>query len=112
MKKKPLDPDEFRKHPVIRLEPGETLLGENGVLTPILKARLEKALEALRQGETVGVNLNPEIIALHAGGASNEDIQEYLADRYDADISLDLIRCITQQPTPTAPAPPPTVPRS
>jgi len=45
MEKQPFDFEAFKKQAHTRIKNGETLLGKEGVLTPLLKEFLEGALE-------------------------------------------------------------------
>lgn len=45
MEKKPFDYEAFKKEARSRLKNGQTLLGKEGVFTPLLKEFLEEAME-------------------------------------------------------------------
>ncbi|MES1221432.1 MAG: IS256 family transposase [Bacteroidota bacterium] len=123
---------------------GDTLLGKEGVLTPLLKEFLEGALEGEleahieenedanrkngkgkkrvktpvgsvdintprdrngsfepeiipKRNKTLGVDLDRQIIALYARGASYGDIRDHLSEMYDLDVSPATISRVTDK---------------
>ena len=144
MEKQSFDFEAFKKQAHTRIKNGETLLGKEGVLTPLLKEFLEGALEGeleahLEDGEeanrkngkgkkqvktpvgfvdistprdrngtfepeivakrskTLGVDLDRQIIALYARGASYGDIRDHLSEMYDLDVSPATISRVTDK---------------
>ncbi len=138
------DFEAFKKQAAARLKKGETLLGKEGVFTPLIKEFLEEALdgeleahiesqeEANRKNgkgrktvktpvgnveistprdrngtfepeimpkrqKTLGVDLDRQIIALYARGASYSDIRDHLSEMYDLDISPATISRVTDK---------------
>src|SRR5512137_325146 len=125
MEKQGFDFEAFKKEAAARLKKGETLLGKDGVFTPLLKEFLEEALDGEleahieeeeapnrkngkgrkqvktpvgnieiatprdrngtfepemvpKRHKTLGVDLDRQIIALYARGASYGDIRDHL----------------------------------
>lgn len=144
MEKKPFDFEAFKKEAASRLKSGDTLLGKEGVLTPLLKEFLEEAMEGeldahLEEDEkpnrkngkgkktvktpvgsvdintprdrnstfepelvpkrhkTLGVDLDRQIIALYARGASYSDIRDHLMDMYGLEASTATISRVTDK---------------
>jgi len=144
MEKKTFDFDAFKKDAASRLKNGDTLLGKEGVLTPLLKEFLEEAMEGeldahleedekpnRRNGKgkktvktpvgsvdistprdrngtfdpelvpkrhkTLGVDLDRQIIALYARGASYSDIRDHLMDMYGLEASTATISRVTDK---------------
>jgi transposase-like protein len=144
MEKQSFDFEAFKKQAATRIKNGETLLGKEGVLTPLLKEFLEGALEGeleahIQEGEeanrkngkgkkqvktpvgsvdiatprdrngtfepemvakrskTLGVDLDRQIIALYARGASYGDIRDHLSEMYDLDVSPATISRVTDK---------------
>lgn len=144
MEKQSFDFEAFKKQAATRIKNGETLLGKEGVLTPLLKEFLEGALEGeleahIEEGEeanrkngkgkkqvktpvgsvdiatprdrngtfepeivakrskTLGVDLDRQIIALYARGASYGDIRDHLSEMYDLDVSPATISRVTDK---------------
>jgi len=144
MEKKPFDFEAFKKEVASRLKSGDTLLGKEGVLTPLLKEFLEEAMEGeldahleeeeksnRRNGKgkktvktpvgsvdintprdrnstfepglvpkrhkTLGVDLDRQIIALYARGASYSDIRDHLMDMYGLEASTATISRVTDK---------------
>ena len=144
MEKQTFDFEAFKKQAATRIKNGETLLGKEGVLTPLLKEFLEGALEGeleahIEEGEeanrkngkgkkqvktpvgsvdiatprdrngtfepeivakrskTLGVDLDRQIIALYARGASYGDIRDHLSEMYDLDVSPATISRVTDK---------------
>ena len=144
MEKQSFDFEAFKKQAATRIKNGETLLGREGVLTPLLKEFLEGALEGeleahIEEGEesnrkngkgkkqvktpvgvvdiatprdrngtfepeivakrskTLGVDLDRQIIALYARGASYGDIRDHLSEMYDLDVSPATISRVTDK---------------
>ena len=138
------DFEAFKKHAASRIKKGETLLGKDGVFTPLLKEFLEEAmsgeLEAhieereepnrkngkgrkqvktpvgnieietprdrngtfepeilAKRQKTLGVDLDRQIIALYARGASYSDIRDHLSEMYDLDVSPATISRVTDK---------------
>src|SRR5690606_40064604 len=134
MEKKSFGLAAIRKSAQQRLRKGDSLLGKEGVLTPLLKEFLEGGLEGEleahldedeepnrkngkgrkkgktsmgqveiatprdrngtfepeligKRQRTLGVDLDRQIIALHARGASYGDIQDHLMEMYCIDAS-------------------------
>jgi putative transposase len=91
---------------VIRIRHGETLLGENGVLTPILTEFLKGALEiglepdsgaeeeASRKNRIGALRgkLNRQLTALHARSGSYSDLRSHLGVIYHRESSASNIR--------------------
>ena len=144
MEKKTFDFEAFKKDAASRLKNGDTLLGKEGVLTPLLKEFLEEAMEGeldahLEEDEkpnrkngkgkktvktpvgsvdistprdrngtfepelvpkrhkTLGVDLDRQIIALYARGASYSDIRDHLMDMYGLEASTATISRVTDK---------------
>lgn len=144
MEKKQFDFEAFKKEASQRLRKGDSLLGKEGVLTPLLKEFLEESLEGeldahldeapdpnRRNGKgkknlktslgeveittprdrngsfepelvpkrqrTLGVDLDRQIIALYARGASYGDIRDHLSDMYGIDASTATISRVTDK---------------
>ncbi|WP_276482675.1 IS256 family transposase [Paraflavitalea pollutisoli] len=144
MDKQNFDFEAFKKQAATRLKSGETLLGKDGVFTPLLKEFLEEALEGEleahidqdedpnrkngkgkkkiktpvgdvelatprdrnstfepeivpKRQKTLGVDLDRQIIALYARGASYSDIRDHLSDMYGLDISPATISRVTDK---------------
>jgi transposase-like protein len=144
MEKQPFDFEAFKKQAHTRIKNGETLLGKEGVLTPLLKEFLEGALEGeleahideneeanrkngkgkkqvktpvgsvdistprdrngtfepeiiAKRQKTLGVDLDRQIIALYARGASYGDIRDHLSEMYDLDVSPATISRVTDK---------------
>lgn len=142
--KQSFDFEAFKKQAASRLKKGETLLGKDGVFTPLLKEFLEEAmngeLEAhieekeapnrkngkgkkqvkttvgnvdietprdrngtfepeiiAKRQKTLGVDLDRQIIALYARGASYSDIRDHLSEMYDLDVSPATISRVTDK---------------
>jgi len=142
MEKQQLNFDDFKKSAAARLKQGDSLLGKEGVLTPLLKEFLEEALggelEAHLDEErpnwkngkgnkllktsvgnveietprdrnctfepelvpkrqrTLGVDLDRQILALYARGASYGDISDHLQEMY-VDVSTATISRVTDK---------------
>lgn len=144
MEKKTFDFESFKKQAASRLKNGETLLGKDGVLTPLLKEFLEGALDGEleshidedgednrkngkgrkqvktsigtvdinpprdrngtfepeiipKRHKTLGVDLDRQIIALYARGASYSDIRDHLMDMYGLEASTATISRVTDK---------------
>src|SRR5579872_4215514 len=144
MEKQTFDFEAFKKQAHSRIKNGETLLGKEGVLTPLLKEFLEGALEGeleahieedaeanrkngkgkkqvktpigaveiatprdrngtfepeivAKRSKTLGVDLDRQIIALYARGASYGDIRDHLSEMYDLDVSPATISRVTDK---------------
>lgn len=144
MDKEQFDFEAFKKHAANRLKKGDTLLGKDGVLTPLLKEFLEGALEGEleahiedegegnrkngkgrkqvktpigsvdikpprdrnstfepelipKRHKTLGVDLDRQIIALYARGASYSDIRDHLMDMYGVEASTATISRVTDK---------------
>lgn len=144
MEKQGFDFSAFKKEAAARLKKGDTLLGKDGVFTPLLKEFLEEALDGEleahieseevpnrkngkgkkqvktpvgnieivtprdrngsfepemlpKRHKTLGVDLDRQIIALYARGASYGDIRDHLADMYDLDVSPATISRVTDK---------------
>lgn len=144
MEKQSFDFEAFKKQAASRIKNGETLLGKEGVLTPLLKEFLEGALEGeleahiedndepnrkngkgkkqvktpvgtvdistprdrngtfepeivAKRNKTLGVDLDRQIIALYARGASYGDIRDHLSEMYDLDVSPATISRVTDK---------------
>lgn len=142
--KQSFDFEAFKKQAASRLKQGDTLLGKDGVFTPLLKQFLEEAmngeLEAhieeqeapnrkngkgrkqvktpignieietprdrngtfepeilAKRQKTLGVDLDRQIIALYARGASYSDIRDHLSEMYDLDVSPATISRVTDK---------------
>lgn len=142
--KQPFDFDAFKKQAASRLKSGETLLGRDGVFTPLLRDFLEEALDGEleahleaeqennrkngkgqkrvktplgnvdiatprdrnssfepeiipKRHKTLGVDLDRQIIALYARGASYGDIRDHLSDMYGLDVSPATISRVTDK---------------
>ena len=145
MEKKNFDFESFKKQATSRLKNGESLLGKDGVLTPLLKEFLEGALDGEleahleedpaennrkngkgrkqvktsigtvdinpprdrngsfepelipKRPKTLGVDLDRQIIALYARGASYSDIRDHLMDMYGLEASTATISRVTDK---------------
>lgn len=144
MEKQTFDFEAFKKEAASRLKKGETLLGRDGVFTPLLKEFLEEALEGEleahidqtpepdrkngkgkkqvktpvgnigiatprdrngtfepeiipKRHKTLGVDLDRQIIALYARGASYADIRDHLMDMYGLEASAATISRVTDK---------------
>lgn len=144
MEKTTFDFEAFKKQAQARLKKGESLLGKEGVFTPLLKEFLEESLEGeldahledseglnRRNGKgkkrvktsmgavdidtprdrngsfepellpkrqrTLGVDLDRQIIALYAKGASYGDIRDHLMDMYGLEASTATISRVTDK---------------
>ncbi|SHE30485.1 Transposase (or an inactivated derivative) [Cnuella takakiae] len=144
MEKQTFDFEAFKKEAASRLKKGETLLGRDGVFTPLLKEFLEEALEGEleahidqtpepdrkngkcrkrvktpvgnieiatprdrngtfepeivpKRHKTLGVDLDRQIIALYARGASYADIRDHLMDMYGLEASPATISRVTDK---------------
>lgn len=144
MEKQTFNFEAFKKQAATRLKNGDTLLGKDGVLTPLLKEFLEEALEGEldahieeteeanrkngkgkkrvktpigavdiitprdrngsfepelipKRHKTLGVDLDRQIIALYARGASYGDIRDHLMDMYGLDASTATISRVTDK---------------
>jgi transposase-like protein len=144
MKKEGFDFDAFKREAAGRLKKGESLLGKDGVFTPLLKEFLEEALsgeldahldgseEANRRNgkvgkrlktslgnveldtprdrngtfepeivpkrqRTLGVDLDRQILALYARGASLGDISDHLQEMYGIDVSPATVSRVTDK---------------
>lgn len=142
--KQSFDFEAFKKQAAERIKKGDTLLGKEGVLTPLLKEFLEASLEGeieshleeneqsnrkngksrkqlktsvgslelatprdrngsfepeivAKRQKTLGVDLDRQIIALYARGASYGDIRDHLSEMYDLDVSPATISRITDK---------------
>ena len=142
--KQSFDFEAFKKQAASRLKQGGSLLGKEGVFTPLLKQFLEEAmngeLEAhieeeeapnrkngkgrkqvktpvgnieietprdrngtfepeilAKRQKTLGVDLDRQIIALYARGASYGDIRDHLSEMYDLDVSPATISRVTDK---------------
>ena len=101
MKKASFDFEILQPGTVIRIRHGEALLGEKGILTPLLTEFLKAALEGELQAhnetaeeanrknriKTLRARLNRQITALHARSGSYSDIRGHLAELYDREVS-------------------------
>ena len=144
MEKDKFDYESFKKRAASRLKNGETLLGKDGVFTPLLKEFLEEALDGEldahieesvepnrkngktskkvktslgnveiessrdrngtfepeilpKRQKTLGVDLDRQIIALYARGASYGDIRDHLMDMYGLETSVATISRVTDK---------------
>jgi putative transposase len=144
MEKKQFDFESFKKEAAQRLKKGDSLLGKEGVLTPLLKEFLEESLDGEleahidegtdpnrkngkgkkylktslgevelntprdrngtfdpelvpKRQRTLGVDLDRQIIALYARGASYGDIRDHLMDMYGIDTSPATISRVTDK---------------
>jgi transposase-like protein len=142
--KQAFDFEAFKKQAATRLKNGETLLGKEGVFTPLLKEFLEEALDGElethieeqeepnrkngkgkkkvktsvgnveiatprdrngtfepeiipKRHKTLGIDLDRQIIALYARGASYSDIRDHLSEMYDLDVSPATISRVTDK---------------
>lgn len=142
--KQSFDFDAFKKQAASRLKSGETLLGKDGVFTPLLRDFLEEALDGEleahleaeqennrkngkgkkrvkttlghvdiatprdrngnfepeiipKRHKTLGVDLDRQIIALYARGASYGDIGDHLSDMYGLDVSPATVSRVTDK---------------
>lgn len=142
--KSAFDFEQFKKQAASRLKKGESLLGKDGVFTPLLKEFLEEALNGeleahieqhedpnrkngkgrkqvktpvgnidietprdrngtfepemiAKRQKTLGVDLDRQIIALYARGASYGDIRDHLSEMYDLDVSPATISRVTDK---------------
>lgn len=143
-KKEKFDFEAFKKSAAQRLKQGESLLGKEGVLTPLLRDFLEEALagelEAHIEEEdkpnrkngkgrkvlktslgtveiatprdrngsfepelvpkrqrSLGVDLDRQILALYARGASYGDISDHLQELYGLDVSATTVSRVTDK---------------
>lgn len=144
MERENFDFESFKKQAAAKLKAGGSLLGKEGVLTPLLKEFLEQSLEGeleahldeeeepnRRNGKgnkkvkttlgevdistprdrngtfepelvpkrqrTLGVDLDRQIIALYARGASYSDIRDHLMDMYGLEASTATISRVTDK---------------
>jgi len=144
MEKQGFDFEAFKKEAASRLKKGETLLGKDGVFTPLLKEFLEEVMDGEleahieedetpnrkngkgkkqlktpvgnieiatardrngtfepemvpKRHKTLGVDLDRQIIALYARGASYGDIRDHLSDMYGLDVSPATISRVTDK---------------
>lgn len=144
MEKQSFDFESFKKNAAARLKAGDSLLGRDGVLTPLLKEFLEQSLEGeleahlqeddtpnrkngkgqkrlktslgpiemstprdrngsfepemvAKRQRTLGVDLDRQIIALYARGASYSDIRDHLMDMYGLEASTATISRVTDK---------------
>jgi transposase-like protein len=141
--KEKFDFENFKKTAALRLKKGESLLGREGVLTPLLKDFLEEALagelDAHLENEkpnrkngkgtkilktsvgsveletprdrngtfepelvpkrqrSLGVDLDRQILALYARGASYGDISDHLQEMYGLDVSTATVSRVTDK---------------
>lgn len=142
--KQPFDFEAFKKEAAKKIKKGDSLLGKEGVLTPLLKEFLEATLDGeieshleeceepnrkngklrkqlktsmgtvelatprdrngsfepeivAKRQKTLGVDLDRQIIALYARGASYGDIRDHLSEMYDLDVSPATISRITDK---------------
>ncbi len=144
MEKKKFDYEAFKKEAAERLKNGGSVLGRDGVFTPLFKEFLEEALEGeleahleedaepnrkngkgkktvktpngaveietprdrngtfepeliAKRQKTLGVDLDRQIIALYARGASYGDIRDHLMDMYGLEASTATISRVTDK---------------
>ncbi|HEX5025591.1 MAG TPA: IS256 family transposase [Agriterribacter sp.] len=144
MEKQTFDFEAFKKEAASRLKKGETLLGRDGVFTPLLKEFLDEVMDGEleahieedeapnrkngkgkkqlktpignveiatardrngtfepemvpKRHKTLGVDLDRQIIALYARGASYGDIRDHLSDMYGLDVSPATISRVTDK---------------
>lgn len=143
MNKEKFDFESFKKTAAQRLKQGDSLLGKEGVLTPLLKDFLEEALSGeleahldedqpnrkngkgnkklktslgnvdidtprdrngtfepeliAKRQRTLGVDLDRQILALYARGASYGDISDHLQEMYGLDVSTATISRVTDK---------------
>lgn len=144
MEKQTFDFEAFKREATSRLKKGESLLGRDGVFTPLLKEFLEEALDGEleahieetpepdrkngkgrkrvktpvgnieiqtprdrngsfepeilpKRHKTLGVDLDRQIIALYARGASYADIRDHLMDMYGLEASPATISRVTDK---------------
>ncbi len=144
MAKKAFDFEAFKKEAAEKLKKGDSLLGKEGVLTPLLKEFLEESLDGEleahieeaedpnrkngkgkkrvktsmgeveietprdrngtfepemipKRQKTLGVDLDRQIIALYARGASYGDIRDHLMDMYGIEASTATISRVTDK---------------
>lgn len=143
MEKQNFNFETFKKSAAERLKQGDSLLGREGVLTPLLKEFLEEALGAEleahldeerpnrkngkgnkllktsvgnveietprdrngtfepelvpKRQRTLGVDLDRQILALYARGASYGDISDHLQEMYGLDVSTATISRVTDK---------------
>lgn len=144
MEKTNFDFEAFKRDAAERLKKGDTLLGRDGVFTPLLKEFLEEAMEGEleahieadespnrkngkgkkrvktavgnvdiepprdrngsfdpeilpKRQKTLGVDLDRQIIALYARGASYSDIRDHLMDMYGLEASPATISRVTDK---------------
>jgi len=144
MEKQGFDFEAFKQEAKSRLKKGETLLGRDGVFTPLLKEFLEEVMDGEleahieedeapnrkngkgkkqlktpvgnieiatardrngtfepemvpKRHKTLGVDLDRQIIALYARGASYGDIRDHLSDMYGLDVSPATISRVTDK---------------
>ncbi|WOK04584.1 IS256 family transposase [Imperialibacter roseus] len=143
MEKGKFDYESFKKSATQRLKQGDSLLGKEGVFTPLLKEFLEEALSGEldahldeevpnrkngkgskvlktslgnveidtprdrngtfdpemvpKRQRTLGVDLDRQILALYARGASYGDISDHLQEMYGLDVSTATISRVTDK---------------
>lgn len=144
MEKKKFDYESFKKEAADRLKNGGSMLGKDGVFTPLFKEFLEEALEGEleahleeepllnrkngkgkktvrtpngaveietprdrnstfepellpKRQRSLGVDLDRQIIALYARGASYGDIRDHLMDMYGLEASTATISRVTDK---------------
>jgi putative transposase len=143
MEKQQFSFEDFKKSATARLKQGDSLLGKEGVLTPLLKEFLEEALGGEldahleeerpnrkngkgskllktsvgnveietprdrngtfepelvpKRQRTLGVDLDRQILALYARGASYGDISDHLQEMYGLDVSTATISRVTDK---------------
>ncbi|WOK04924.1 IS256 family transposase [Imperialibacter roseus] len=143
MEKGKFDYETFKKSATQRLKQGDSLLGKEGVFTPLLKEFLEEALSGEldahldeevpnrkngkgskvlktslgnveidtprdrngtfdpemvpKRQRTLGVDLDRQILALYARGASYGDISDHLQEMYGLDVSTATISRVTDK---------------
>lgn len=143
-KKEKFDFEAFKKSAAQRLKQGESLLGKEGVLTPLLRDFLEEALSGEleahieeedkpnrkngkgrkvlktslgtveiatprdrngsfepelvpKRQRSLGVDLDRQILALYARGASYGDISDHLQELYGLDVSAATVSRVTDK---------------
>lgn len=144
MEKQKFDFEAFKKEAAERLKKGGTVLGKEGVFTPLLKEFLEEALDGEleahldeeqganrkngkgkkvvktpngmieiatprdrngsfepelipKRHKTLGMDIDRQIIALYARGASYGDIRDHLMDMYGLEASVATISRVTDK---------------
>ena len=143
MEKGKFDYESFKKSATQRLKQGDSLLGKEGVFTPLLKEFLEEALSGEldahldeespnrkngkgskvlktslgnveidtprdrngtfdpemvpKRQRTLGVDVDRQILALYARGASYGDISDHLQEMYGLDVSTATISRVTDK---------------